>query len=80
MTSYLLRYPEKKRIVDVKSFVEKGCQNSDHRNYGDRCIASRRISHLNQAAEPWLFNIAPSGLSFVSCWLWLVGCDLKREI
>ena len=39
-------YPQEKRIVDMKGFVEEWGESSNHRKDGEEHIASRRILHL----------------------------------
>jgi hypothetical protein len=45
MLRYLLRNPQEKRIVDVKGFVQKWRESSNHRKDGEERIASCRILH-----------------------------------
>ena len=45
MLRYLLRNPQEKRVVDVKGFVYKWTESSNHRKDGEERIASYRILH-----------------------------------
>jgi hypothetical protein len=46
MRGYLLRHPEKKRIVDVKGFVKKWDENGNHGNHDNKCTPGFRVPHL----------------------------------
>ena len=46
MVSYLLRHPEKKRIVDMKSFAQERRQCGNHRDRSKERVPNRRILHF----------------------------------
>jgi FkbM family methyltransferase len=61
----LLRNPKEKRIVDVKGFVQKWTESSNHRKDGEERIASCPILHpkltnrLNAAVEASKYSFKP---------------------
>ena len=49
MMGYVLRHPEEKRVVDVKSFVQERCQSGDDRNSNDYGAVRVQVPHPENA-------------------------------
>ena len=64
-------HPQEKRIVDMKGFVEKWGESSNHRKDGEEHIASLRILHLKSNGR---INVKKHRSEDL-CGLWLGAAD-----